>query len=84
MDTQSYLEHFPNLTFRATNANGTADFITYISIGQATAIKVRNAGNTAWVPVTATKVRNATDTGWNVVIGVFIRNATNTGWTNLG
>jgi hypothetical protein len=73
-----------NLTFRATNANGTADFITYISIGQATAIKVRNAGNTAWVPVTATKVRNATDTGWNVVIGVFIRNATNTGWTNLG
>ena len=73
-----------NLTFRATNANGTADFITYISIGQATAVKVRNAGNTAWVPVTATKVRNASNTGWNVVSGVFIRNAGNSGWTNLG
>lgn len=73
-----------NLTFRATNANGSADLITYISIGQATAVKVRNATNTAWVPVTATKVRNATDTGWNVVSGVFIRNAGNTGWTNLG
>lgn len=73
-----------NITFRATNANGYADFVTYISIGQATAVKVRNATNTAWVPVTATKVRNATDTGWSVVNGVFIRNATNTGWTNLG
>ena len=73
-----------NLTFRATNANGSADFITYISIGQATAVKVRNAGNTAWVPVTATKVRNSTNTGWSVVSGVFIRNAGNSGWTNLG
>lgn len=73
-----------NLTFRATNANGTADLITYISIGQATAVKVRNAGNTAWVPVTATKVRNGTNTGWSVVSGVFIRNAGNSGWTNLG
>jgi hypothetical protein len=73
-----------NLTFRATNANGYTDFITYISIGQATAVKVRNAGNTAWVPVTATKVRNSTNTGWNVVSGVFIRNAGNSGWTNLG
>jgi hypothetical protein len=73
-----------NLTFRATNANGYTDFITYISIGQATAVKVRNAGNSAWVPVTATKVRNSTNTGWNVVSGVFIRNAGNSGWTNLG
>jgi hypothetical protein len=73
-----------NLTFRATNANGYTDFITYISIGQATAVKVRNAGNTAWVPVTATKVRNSTNTGWAVVSGTFIRNATNSGWTNLG
>jgi hypothetical protein len=73
-----------NLTFRATNANGSADLITYISIGQATAVKVRNATNTAWVPVTATKVRNGTNTGWSVVAGTFVRNATNTGWTNLG
>jgi len=73
-----------NLTFRATNANGYTDFITYISIGQATAVKVRNAGNTAWVPVTATKVRNSTNTGWAVTSGTFIRNSTNTGWVNLG
>jgi hypothetical protein len=73
-----------NITFRATNANGTSDLITFISIGQATAIKVRNAGNSAWVPVTSTRVRNGTNTGWSVVSGTFVRNGTNTGWTNLG
>jgi hypothetical protein len=73
-----------NLTFRATNANGSSDLITFISIGQATAIKVRNSGNTAWVPVTSTRVRNVSNTGWSVVSGTFVRNSTNTGWTNLG
>jgi hypothetical protein len=73
-----------NLTFRATNANGYTDFVTYISIGQATAVKVRNGANNAWVPVTATKVRNGANSGWSVVSGVFIRNAGNSGWTNLG
>jgi hypothetical protein len=72
------------LTFRATNANGTADFVTFISIGAATATKVRNAGNSAWVPVTATKVRNAGNSAWVPVTGTFIRNAGNSGWTNLG
>ena len=73
-----------NITFRATNANGFTDLITFISIGQATAIKVRNSGNTAWVPVSSTRVRNGTNTGWSVVSGTFVRNGTNTGWTNLG
>jgi hypothetical protein len=73
-----------NLTFRATNANGTSDLITYISIGQSVAVKVRNSGNTAWVPVTAVKVRNSGNTGWSVVSGVFVRNSGNSGWTNLG